>query len=123
MLNGFRNFVMRGNVVDLAVGVIIGAAFGKVVDGFMVSFVNPLIGLVLGGADPAKAFETFHIGPFPIGLLISSIINFLLIAMVIYFFIVVPINKMKKNDPVPAPPGPSNEELLLMEIRDELKKR
>lgn len=114
---------MRGNVVDLAVGVIIGAAFGKVVDGFMVSFVNPLIGLILGGADPGKAFETFHIGPFPIGLLISSIINFLLIAMVIYFFIVVPINRMKKVEPAPPPPGPSNEELLLIEIRDELKKR
>lgn len=86
MIEGFKAFLMRGNVIDLAVGVIIGAAFAKITDGFMKSLVEPMIKLLLGSSDPAKAFESVAIGPFPIGILIAAIVNFVLIAGVVYFF-------------------------------------
>lgn len=123
MLEGFKQFLMRGNVIDLAVGVIIGAAFGKITDGFMKSIVEPLIKLLLGSSDPAKAFESIAVGPFPLGILIAAIVNFILIAAVVYFFIITPINRMKKPEPAPPPPGPTEDQKLLAEIRDALKAR
>jgi large conductance mechanosensitive channel len=101
MIEGFKAFLMRGNVIDLAVGVIIGAAFAKITDGFMKSLVEPLIKLLLGSSDPAKAFESIAIGPFPLGILIAAIVNFVLIAAVVYFFIVTPVNRMKKPEALP----------------------
>lgn len=121
MIQGFKEFIMRGNVIDLAVGVIIGGAFGKIVDAFMGGFVNPLIALLLGSPDPAKAFESIAIGSFPIGLILAAVINFVLVAAVVYLFLVVPMNKMKKAEP-PAPPAGPSEVDLLKEIRDALKK-
>jgi large conductance mechanosensitive channel len=122
MIEGFKAFLMRGNVIDLAVGVIIGAAFAKITDGFMKSLVEPLIKLLLGSADPAKAFESIAIGPFPLGILIAAIVNFILIAGVVYFFIVTPVNRMKKPEAPAAPAGPTPDQALLAEIRDLLKK-
>jgi large conductance mechanosensitive channel len=123
MIEGFKTFLMRGNVVDLAVGVIIGAAFAKITDGFMKSLVEPLIKLALGSADPAKAFETVAIGPFPVGVLLAAIVNFILIAAVVYFFIVTPMNAMKKPAAAAAPAAPTKDQELLGEIRDLLKKQ
>jgi large conductance mechanosensitive channel len=122
MIEGFKAFLMRGNVIDLAVGVIIGAAFAKITDGFMKSLVEPLIKLLLGSSDPAKAFESIAIGPFPLGILIAAIVNFVLIAAVVYFFIVTPVNRMKKPEAPAAPTGPTPDQALLAEIRDLLKK-
>lgn len=119
MIEGFRNFLLRGNVVDLAVGILIGAAFGKVVDGFLTAFINPLIGLLFGNSDPAKAFSTVAVGPFPIGVLISAILNFILIGSVAYFFIVRPFGELAAKLAANTPPPPS--EQYLKEMRDLMK--
>ena len=121
MLQGFRDFLFRGNVVDLAVAVIIGTAFGKIVEGFLKAIVNPLIALMFGSADPAKSFETIAVGPFPLGVLISAIINFILISAVVYFFLVRPFGEMAAKMAANNPPPP--DVALLGEIRDLLKQR
>ena len=121
MLKGFRTFVMRGNVIDLAVGVIIGAAFGGIVDSLVKDLITPLIGLVGGTPD----FSAWKAGPIAIGNFINAVIAFLLKAAGLYFFVVLPFNefatRMKSAPPPPAPPTPS--EVLLTEIRDLLKAR
>ena len=119
MLEGFRNFLLRGNVVELAVAVIIGGAFGKIVEGFLKAIVNPLIALMFGSADPAKSFETIAVGPFPLGVLISAIVNFVLIAGVVYFFLVRPFGELAAKMAANNPPPP--DVALLTEIRDLLK--
>lgn len=121
MLEGFRNFLLRGNVVELAVAVIIGAAFGKIVDGFLKAIVNPLIALMFGSSDPAKSLETIAVGSFPLGVLISAIINFILIAAVVYFFLVRPFGAFSAKLAAATPP-PADVQLLT-EIRDLLKKQ
>jgi len=119
MLKGFRTFLMRGNVVDLAVGVIIGAAFGAIVDSMVKDLITPTIGLVGGTPD----FSAWKAGPVAIGNFINAVIAFLLKAAGLYFLIVLPFNafaaRMKKEPPPPAPPTPS--EVLLTEIRDLLR--
>jgi large conductance mechanosensitive channel len=120
MLGGFRNFLFRGNVVDLAVGVVIGTAFGAIVDGFIKAFMDPIIAVILG-ASGAAALETVMVGIFPIGLFISAIIRFLLIALVVYLFIIRPFADVSKRLAANSPPPP--EILLLTEIRDLLKER
>jgi large conductance mechanosensitive channel len=123
MFEGFKAFLMRGNVVDLAVGVIIGAAFGKITEGFMKSIVEPLIKLLLGSNDPTKALEGITVGVFPIGVLIAAIVNFVLVAGVVYFFIITPMNRLKKPEAPAAAPAPTKDQELLGEIRDLLRKR
>lgn len=133
MLNGFRDFILRGNVVDLAVGVVMGAAFGSVVTAFTKAFLDPIIKMVTGGsvagqivlraADPANKIDaiTMDYGSF-----ITALINFVLTALVIYLFVVQPMNKMMerfKKEEKPAVAEPSNEEKLLAEIRDAIKTR
>lgn len=133
MLKGFQNFILRGNVVDLAVGVVMGAAFGAVVTAFTKAFLDPLIKLLTGGsiagqivlraADPANKIDaiTMDYGSF-----ITSLINFILTALVIYLFVVTPMNRVMerfKKEEKPAVAEPSNEEKLLAEIRDALKAR
>jgi large conductance mechanosensitive channel len=129
----FKEFAMRGNVVDLAVGVVIGAAFGKIVTSLVADVIMPPIGYITGGvdfsdkkvilkpADPAhKVLETaIHYGSF-----INAIIQFLIIAFCI-FLVVKAINSLKKQEEVPAPadPVPTKEEILLTEIRDLLAKK
>lgn len=118
MLKGFRDFVWRGNVVDLAVGIIIGAAFSAIVGSLVADVLTPLIGAVFGRPD----FSGIALGPIMLGKFLNAFINFLLVAATVYFFIVVPMNKLiKKKEAAPAPPSP--EEKLLIEIRDLLARR
>ncbi|NWG22167.1 MAG: large conductance mechanosensitive channel protein MscL [Chloroflexi bacterium] len=123
MLEGFRTFIFRGNVIDLAVGVIIGAAFGTVVKSLVEDVLMGIIASLVGQPDFSGVLV---FGAVRLGAFITAVINFLLVAVAVYFFVVVPINRlaelMKKPEPAPAPPEPSNEEKLLAEIRDLLKR-
>ena len=125
MLNGFRDFILRGNVVDLAVGVVTGAAFAALVAAFTAAFLTPLISLVTGGGKVGGAFAVNGVS-FPYGLFIGAVITFLLTMAIIYFAVVVPmtaaVNRLKREDK-PAEAQPSNEEKLLVEIRDALRSR
>ena len=94
MLKGFRNFVLRGNVVDLAVGIVIGAAFTAVVNALVSSFITPLIAAIGGKPDFSKLVITLNGSKFTYGVFINAVISFLLIAAVIYFLVVLPVNKL-----------------------------
>ena len=136
MLSGFQKFLLRGNVVDLAVGVVMGAAFGNLVTAFTKSFLDPLIRLT-GGGKVAGTWELrapsvvdgLNIPPLVInyGSFLTALIGFVLTAAVIYFFVVLPMNTPRadrfKRQEKPAAAEPSNEEKLLAEIRDALKQR
>ena len=117
MLKGFKEFVAKGNVIDLAVGVIIGAAFGAVVDSLVKDLITPIIGMIGGVPD----FSTLKAGPVSVGSFINAIIAFLLKAAGLYFFIVVPYNRFARKPAAAAPAAAS--ELYLKEIRDLLAKR
>lgn len=123
---GFKDFVLRGNVVDLAVGVIIGAAFGGIVDSMTKDIITPIIGAAGGQPD----FSAIKAGPIGIGAFINAVISFLIKAAVVYFVIVKPFQALmeKLNKPAPAaapavPPPPPADVVLLTEIRDLLKSR
>lgn len=135
----FKEFALKGNVIDLAVGVIIGGAFGKIVDSVINDLVMPLVARIINSPDFSNAYillkgevpagtslaEAKKIGPvFAYGNFITIIINFLLLAMII-FMMVKAINRMKRKEEVApsAPPAPTPTETLLAEIRDELKKK
>ncbi|MGH8727358.1 MAG: large conductance mechanosensitive channel protein MscL [Burkholderiales bacterium] len=134
MLKEFKEFAMRGSVVDLAVGFIIGAAFGTIVNSFVKDILMPPIGLLLGGVDFSDLFinlsgqeyaslaEATASGAPTInyGLFINAIINFLIIAFAI-FLLIKQINRMKKTEP-PPPAPPTEEVVLLRDIRDSLRK-
>ena len=122
MLKEFRDFINRGNVMDLAVAVIIGGAFGAIVKSIVDDLLMPLIGIILGGVDFKSLALKVGAATLTYGNLIQAIINFLAIAFVL-FLIVRQVNKAKKPAPAAPPPGPSAEEKLLGEIRDLLKKR
>ena len=124
MVTGFRDFILRGNVVDLAVGVVIGAAFGGVVTAFTNGFINPLIKAVTGGGTKVGGQFVVNGATFDYGLFISAILNLLIIAAIIYFLVIVPVNHMNerlKRKDLPPVAEPSNEEKLLAEIRDALR--
>lgn len=130
LFDEFKAFVMRGNVLDMAVGVIIGGAFGKIVTSLVNDIFMPIIGMILGNIDftsleiklgePVEGAEQAAIR---YGMFIQEIVNFLIIALCIFMVIKV-INKMqKKKEEAPAPaPEPTKEEVLLTEIRDALNK-
>ena len=130
LVDEFKAFVMRGNVVDMAVGVIIGGAFGKIVTSLVNDIFMPIIGMILGNVnfssleiklgEPVEGAEQAAIR---YGMFIQEIVNFLIIALCIFMVIKV-INKMqKKKEEAPAPaPEPTKEEVLLTEIRDALNK-
>ena len=130
LFDEFKAFVMRGNVVDLAVGVIIGGAFGKIVTSLVNDIFMPIIGMILGNVnfssleiklgEPVEGTEQAAIR---YGMFIQEIVNFLIIALCIFMVIKV-INKLqKKKEEAPAPaPEPTKEEVLLTEIRDALNK-
>lgn len=125
-IDDFKQFIMRGNVLDMAVGVVIGGAFTAIVTGVVNSIINPIITLISGHTD----FSSVSIGIFPIGELISAIINFLLIALVVFWMVRLinrasdKFHKKEEAEPeAPADPEPSNEEKLLTEIRDLLKEQ
>jgi large conductance mechanosensitive channel len=141
MLKEFREFIMRGNVLDLAVGIVIGVAFGSIVSSFVADVLMPPIGLLLGnldfsnlfivlGAVPAGATITTlaeakaaGIPTLNYGLFINAVVNFLIIAFAI-FIVLKQANRFRKEEaPAPAPPEPTTEERLLGEIRDLLKAR
>jgi large conductance mechanosensitive channel len=116
MLKGFRNFVARGNVVDLAVGVIIGAAFGAVVDSLVKDVITPIIGLMGGQPD----FSEFKVGPIGVGNFVNAMIAFLIKAAGLYFLIVLPFNTYAAR--LAAAPVVTPTETLLTQIRDLLAK-
>ena len=126
MLKGFKEFISRGNVVELAVGVIIGAAFKNIVDALVDGIINPLIAAVIGKPDFSDAFIlTLNGTDVKFGVLITAVINFLLMAFAIYFCIVVPMNALNarcKKDADETPKEVSEEVQLLTEIRDALAK-
>jgi len=125
MWTEFRQFIAKGNVIDLAVAVILGAAFTAIVTSLTNDIIMPLVGVVLGGVDFATLSIQVGEATIAYGLFIQAIINFILIALVL-FFMIRSINKMqarsKKEEAPAAPPEPSDEVKLLSEIRDLLKK-
>ena len=108
MLDGFKKFILRGNVVDMAVGVVIGAAFASVVSGLTKAFLNPLIKLVAGGEKFSSLEFTIRQTQFPVDDFINASISFVLIAAVVYFLVVLPVNalvaRMNRGE---KPPDPS----------------
>lgn len=128
-LEEFKAFAMRGNVVDLAIAVVIGAAFGRIVTSFTNDIIMPVLGVLTGGVDFSamawtlkEATETAEAVTIGYGLFINSIISFLIIAFAV-FVVMKQVNRLqKKEEEAPAePPKPSSEEVLLTEIRDLLK--
>ena len=123
MLKGFKDFIMRGNVVDLAVGIVIGAAFTAVVTSFTGAFLKPLIQLLSGGNGvSAGAFKVNGV-PFDWASFINACITFLLTAAALYFLVVYPLNRLaerRARGEEPPPSAPSEEVKLLTEIRDAL---
>jgi len=129
LLQEFKEFAMKGNVVDMAVGIIIGAAFGKIVSALVGSVVMPAIGMLLGGVDfsglsvelgvDARTGEPVAL---QYGQFIQALIDFLIIAAAI-FMALKAINKLKRPPPPPVAAAPPREEVLLTEIRDLLKQR
>jgi large conductance mechanosensitive channel len=128
MLKEFRDFINRGNVIDLAVAVIIGGAFGAIINSLVNDIIMPLIGLLLGGLDFASLAVQVGDAQVLYGSFIQAVVNFLLIAFVL-FLIVRGFNKMQERQAKeeeaapPPPPEPSPEEKLLAEIRDLLKEK
>lgn len=135
----FKEFAVKGNVVDLAVGVIIGAAFGKIVDSLVSDLVMPVIGLVVGGIDFANRFVA--LAPIPAGIpltleavrkagvpviawgsFLNIVLNFVILAFVV-FLMVKQINRLRRERPPAAPPAPPEDVMLLREIRDALARR
>lgn len=141
MLEEFKKFAMRGNVVDLAIGVIIGAAFGKIVDSLVKDIIMPFIGAILGGLDFSNYFIVLKAPPpgyngpmtydaltkagvplFAYGSFITAIIYFLILAFVI-FMMMKGVNRLRRQTPPPAPAAPAEEVVLLREIRDAVRAR
>lgn len=125
MIKGFRDFIMRGNVVDLAIAVAIGAAFSGIVTQFTKSFIEPIIKLIGGGGVHGGAFIVNGVA-FDWGAFINAIINFLIVTVILYFFIVVPINKIMarhhRGESAEETAATTPEDVaLLREIRDLLK--
>jgi large conductance mechanosensitive channel len=129
MLKGFRDFITRGNVIDLAVAVVIGAAFTTVVNAIAGNLINPLIAAIFGQPDLSSVgVFTINDAVFSIGAVLNAVLNFLLIAAAIYFFVIVPINALnerrRRTEVTPEhEAAPSDESLLLAEIRDLLRGR
>ncbi|HET8928168.1 MAG TPA: large conductance mechanosensitive channel protein MscL [Microbacterium sp.] len=121
MIKGFREFIMRGNVIDLAVAVVIGAAFTLVVNAFVEGIINPAIGLFF----QADSLNDLKVGVFAIGAVIGAIINFLAVALVVYFVFVFPMNKLKERQAAKAGVADEaelpSEQQLLVQIRDLLE--
>jgi large conductance mechanosensitive channel len=118
----FREFAMKGNVVDLAVGVIIGLAFGKIVASAVNDIIMPLVGTLLGGLDFNSLMVEIGNAKIQYGKFIQTCVDFVIIAWVIFVAVKV-INRLKRAEPPPAPPTPPREEQLLTEIRDLLKQQ
>jgi len=140
MWNEFKKFAIQGNAIDLAVGVIIGAAFGRIVSSLVDDVLMPPLGLLTGGLDFSNWFvalggdkhyttlaeaKSAGVSTLNVGLFLNAIIQFLIVAAAVFFVIVKPVNRLKKSEAAAAaaPPAPSAEEKLLIQIRDLLKAR
>jgi large conductance mechanosensitive channel len=139
MLKEFKEFALKGNVLDLAVGVVIGAAFGKIVDSLVKDLIMPIVGLLTGGVDFSNMFAVLKQGTTPgpygsvdaaakagavtfnYGVFINTVISFIIIAFAI-FLLVKAYNKAKAAEKIQQPPAPPEDVVLLREIRDALKK-
>jgi large conductance mechanosensitive channel len=131
MMTEFKEFAIKGNAVDMAVGIVIGAAFGKIVSSFVSDVIMPPIGLLLGGVDFSKLAYTLKEASGDVAAVVISygkftqtVLDFVIIAFAI-FMVVKAMNSQKKKEAevVPPPPEPSKEELLLSDIRDILKEK
>ena len=141
MLKEFRDFALKGNVVDMAVGIIIGAAFGAIVNSFVTDIIMPVVGLATGGIDFSQQHLVLKPGTPPppyatiaaakaagavtlnVGLFVNLIITFVIVALAL-FMIVKAMNTLRRSsEAAPVPPGPTPEQKLLMEIRDALLQR
>jgi large conductance mechanosensitive channel len=126
----FKDFAMKGNVVDMAVGIIIGAAFGKIIASLVKDVIMPPIGVLVGGVDFSSLAYVLQEAQGEVaavtinyGLFIQTVVDFLIVALAIFMAIKVMTSLKKKEEEAPSePPKPSNEEVLLSEIRDLLKK-
>jgi large conductance mechanosensitive channel len=116
--------VLRGNVVDLAVGIVIGTAFGAVVKALVDGLINPIVAAIFGKPDLTQvgAFTINH-ADFSIGLILTALVNFVLVAAAIYFLVVVPVNHLRARFEKPAEDSGPTEVALLTEIRDALRAR
>ncbi|MGE0228625.1 MAG: large conductance mechanosensitive channel protein MscL [Dehalococcoidia bacterium] len=127
MVSGFRDFILRGNVIDLAVAVVIGAAFGAVVTSLVENLINPLIAAIGGQPDLGDvATFTINSANFSVGAVLSAAINFVIVAAAVYFIIVMPVNRlmqMRQRKEVAEVAATPEDIALLQEIRDLLKAR
>ena len=139
MMKEFKEFAMKGNVMDLAVGVIIGGAFGKIVDSVVSDLIMPIVSLIMGGkldfsglfvvlgnvppgtAMTLDALKKAQVPVFAYGNFITILVNFIILAFII-FMMVKQMNRLKREAPPPAPAAPPEDVILLREIRDSLKK-
>jgi large conductance mechanosensitive channel len=133
MMQEFKKFAMRGNVMDMAVGIIIGGAFGKIVSSFVADVIMPPIGLLIGGVDFSDLAMTLKVAvdgaaavTINYGKFIQTVLDFVIIALAI-FMVIKAMNSLKKQEEAaaapPPPPAPSKEEMLLTEIRDILRQK
>lgn len=126
MIKGFKDFLLRGNVVDLAVAVVIGVAFGAIVTAFAEDFIGGIIGAIGGSPDFGQAGFEVNDSKIVLGTTVTALINFLIVAFAVYFFVVVPVNKLmerRKKGEEPEVAAPSEDIVLLQEIRDLLRQR
>ena len=117
MLEGFKKFLMRGNVIELAAAVIIGAAFGAIIDSLVKDIITPMIGMLGGQPD----FSALKVGSIAVGNFINALVSFLIKAAGLYFLIILPFTRFATRfaaAPAPPPPPPSPSETYLREIRD-----
>ncbi|MBL7739139.1 MAG: large-conductance mechanosensitive channel protein MscL [Chitinophagaceae bacterium] len=122
MLKEFKDFAMKGNVIDLAIGVVIGGAFGAIVSAIVDHVIMPIVGMITGGIDFDSLAITVGSAQLRYGMAITAIVKFVAIAFFL-FMVVKAINKTKKKEEAAAPAAPPEDITLLREIRDELKKR
>ncbi|MBI5611635.1 MAG: large conductance mechanosensitive channel protein MscL [Gammaproteobacteria bacterium] len=122
MIEEFKKFALKGNVIDLAVGVIIGAAFGKIIESLVKHLIMPVLGLLLPGEQGYLGWKLVIIGQeIPYGLFLGEVVNFLVVALAVFLFIVKFLGWVMKTKKGEATPPPSREQELLAEIRDLLK--
>lgn len=125
MLKGFKDFILRGNVLELAVAVVIGVAFNDVVKSFTDSFVQPLVKVAMGGGIHGGEVELDKENALAFGVFTNAVITFIITAAVVYFVFVLPIKRLadrqKKGEAVATPPAPAEDVVLLREIRDLLR--
>ncbi|MDD4356054.1 MAG: large conductance mechanosensitive channel protein MscL [Smithellaceae bacterium] len=124
LLEEFKNFALKGNVIDLAIAVVIGAAFGKIIDSLVKNIIMPLVSLIMPGEQGYTAWKWVIDGKeIPYGLFLGEIVSFLFVALALYIFIVKFLGMVMKSKQEEPPPAPTKDQELLTEIRDLLKNK